>query len=642
MSVTIKKMTATFGTLERATLTPGEGLNVITAPNESGKSTWTAFLKAMFYGIDTKERDKAGYLAEKNRYQPWSGAPMSGEIRLEWNGRDITLRRTSTRTGPMQQFEAVYTATGDPVPGLTGTNVGQQLLGVSREVFLRTALVGQNGAAVTASDELERRVAALATSGEETVSAMAAQRTLKDWRNRRRSNRSNGLIPELEGELREAEQSLHELESARFRREEARQNLDRLAAEQADLELDREVHRKLAVRELNGRCGAALERLQSAQAELDALPPADPVFDGMTAAQARELAQTRQAQAEEARRRRAQSDVRAALKRRRSRIKTLFKLVVLLLGVGGLGMVIAGFVAKLYPLSFVGFGCMLTTVAAAIVFVLLLGGIDQKLARLEEQLRPDEEPSIPDADAYLQWLARRDALRQEVRHCQERYDDLTAQGALPFVTLELLHEPSRSAAETDARLAAVEREQARWQTQLDQAIGALREDPLELEARCSALEEKLAQRTAEFDALELALTALDSASAALRERFSPTLNQEAAALFSALTGGKYSALTLSRDFSAMAGGEDVHSSLCLSAGTVDQLYLAVRLALCKLTVPEAPILLDDALCAFDDGRMALALAVLKELGAERQILLFSCHSREARWAREHGVDTFAL
>ena len=41
----IKSMTATYGRLEEATLVPGPGLTVITAPNEAGKSTWCAFLK---------------------------------------------------------------------------------------------------------------------------------------------------------------------------------------------------------------------------------------------------------------------------------------------------------------------------------------------------------------------------------------------------------------------------------------------------------------------------------------------------------------------------------------------------------------------------------------------------------------------
>ena len=40
--------------------------------------------------------------------------------------------------------------------------------------------------------------------------------------------------------------------------------------------------------------------------------------------------------------------------------------------------------------------------------------------------------------------------------------------------------------------------------------------------------------------------------------------------------------------------------------------------------------------------MALALDELKALSARRQILLFSCHSREADWARANGVDALEL
>lgn len=82
----IKRMTASFGGLEGARLELGPGLNVIQAPNEGGKSTWGGFLKAMLYGIDTRDRDRKGYLADKNRYQPWSGAPMEGELVLTWHG----------------------------------------------------------------------------------------------------------------------------------------------------------------------------------------------------------------------------------------------------------------------------------------------------------------------------------------------------------------------------------------------------------------------------------------------------------------------------------------------------------------------------------------------------------------------------
>ena len=59
------------------------------------------------------------------------------------------------------------------------------------------------------------------------------------------------------------------------------------------------------------------------------------------------------------------------------------------------------------------------------------------------------------------------------------------------------------------------------------------------------------------------------------------------------------------------------------------IMLAVRLAVCRLCLPDKPpILLDDALAAFDDQRLTLALDLLRELAREQQILLFTCQKRE--------------
>ena len=63
----INKLTASFGKLENESLSFHSGLNVIYAPNESGKSTWCAFIRAMLYGVDSAERARAGYLPDKLR-----------------------------------------------------------------------------------------------------------------------------------------------------------------------------------------------------------------------------------------------------------------------------------------------------------------------------------------------------------------------------------------------------------------------------------------------------------------------------------------------------------------------------------------------------------------------------------------------
>ena len=224
----IKKMTATFGALHQAVLEPGPGLNIFPAPNETGKSTWAAFLTAMLYGIDTRERTRPGHLAAKHRYHPWSGAPMEGELRVDWRGQDITLRRFPGKSGPFTGFEAVYTATGDPVPQLTAANVGEALTGGGRELFIRSALVGENAAVINTAPELESRISALATTGEEDVSFTQTARTLKNWANRRRSNRANGLIPQLEGEISSIGRALADIEDKRLCLERAQTHVPRL------------------------------------------------------------------------------------------------------------------------------------------------------------------------------------------------------------------------------------------------------------------------------------------------------------------------------------------------------------------------------------------------------------------------------
>ena len=122
-----------------------------------------------------------------------------------------------------------------------------------------------------------------------------------------------------------------------------------------------------------------------------------------------------------------------------------------------------------------------------------------------------------------------------------------------------------------------------------------------------------------------------AASENLQRRFAPAISKEAEKLFSSLTGGRYERLTLSRDFTVDTSAEGettLRSSRFRSDGTVDQLYLALRLAVSKTLSPAAPLILDDALVRFDDVRLKAALALLKAEAEQKQVILFTCQSRE--------------
>ena len=226
-------MTATFGKLQGRTLELRDGLNILQAPNETGKSTWCAFLLSILYGINSRERDRAGFIADKNRYAPWSGAAMSGRMDCSTDLGELTLTRTTRRqSSPMGEFSAVYAGTSEPVPGLTASACGETLLGISREVFERSAFIRQNGLSISQDAELERRIASLISSGEEGTSYTEAAEALKKQLNRRRHNKT-GLLPALEAELAELDRQLAESDSLARQLAGARAQADTLAARAA-------------------------------------------------------------------------------------------------------------------------------------------------------------------------------------------------------------------------------------------------------------------------------------------------------------------------------------------------------------------------------------------------------------------------
>ena len=71
-----------------------------------------------------------------------------------------------------------------------------------------------------------------------------------------------------------------------------------------------------------------------------------------------------------------------------------------------------------------------------------------------------------------------------------------------------------------------------------------------------------------------------------------------------------------------------------SRNSTFRMCCAALTTVCELVLPpekQVPIVLDDALANFDDSRCAAALQFLKEAAGNRQILLFTCHSREGEF-----------
>lgn len=719
----ILDMQAAYGRLRGDTLRLEPGLNVICAPNESGKSTWCSFLRTMLYGLPTRQ---SGPLADKNRYAPWSGEAMQGRMDLDAGGQLWTVLRDTRRVGsPMQSFSCTYTGTAQPVPDITGQNLGESLLGVPREVFQRSAFIGQSSLAVTQDPELERRITALLSTGQEDVSYSESYDRLKKQLNRRRHNKT-GLIPGLEQELlrlddalRRQEELAAQLEDARTQLRQAQTRLEELEQrraqwdaleKQAALRQWREAQEDLSARQqqltaLEQLSGDLPDRdaLARMQAQLDLL---DRSQDALT--QARRTAQQRQSEAQTAQdawsahplypadearlHQQAEATTPPAMP---GPALPMAAAVLLCAAAAALALLTA-------PAGLIAAVCGAAAAAALFLYYMvsrrraaaqrqtvqaqrselerqtaaylelrtaaqqaedrsrqataaangLADQLQQQLVTLLAQVRRFRpETGGPDGIrvALTDALRRRDALDSAaagVRDARLRCELLTRhlpQPPLPDPE-ETLPRPVLSREQVDAALPQARDLLQAARTRVDGLTGQLRamDSRESLQAQREQCRARLDALQAEYDAIALAMDALTQANTTLQNRFSPALGAETARIFSALTAGRYDKVLLDRNLSlsAQPAGDAVPRALALlSQGAGDQLYLAARLAICRMVLPRdkaVPLILDDALANFDDTRMAAALDWLLEESRTRQILLFTCHRREGDYLRDRA------
>lgn len=663
---------ATYGKLNQAQLDLQPGLNVICAPNEGGKSTWSRFLLTMFYGLNTRQR---GDLADKNRFQPWNGTPMQGRLELSAGEKLLVLSRRTQRTdAPMGVFSCTYAGTDTPVPDLDAAHCGEALLGVPQSVYQRCAFIPSGSMAINADADLERRINALISTGEEKVSFLQAENRLKKQLHQRKYNRT-GAIPQLEAEIGELMAARAEVKSLAEQEtflhsqllQAQQEQKERLLIRQREIQRQAEEKQQLlqqlpdsvTLQNINEQLGAVRSLAEQAQQAEDAAKQQDAAI---------------QVQLQELNRNplhpMTKSELETQLQIQPPAPPQVAQLLICL----SLSLCSGGFLW--YELDrpqilWLCIACAATALTAGSFLWLLVKRLRLQQQRRRELKRQEELRKL--AESYLPLLEEVERQRSLLQQQRQAADS----GARVRSTLVQLLEQVRQWA-PEARSAAdirrfvqqtTQRREdltqeirqaqsgvlqvqpddtdgtcARLQQQIAQIQGRLAAigQPDDLERQLRSMQEQLAQLQGEYDALAMALGSLRTANVALQNRFSPELGRRAAEIFADMTGSDWSSILLDREFhlSAETDSDPTRRNVqLLSTGTADQLYLAVRLAICEMILPpeqNPPLILDDALLTFDDMRLGKTLDYLTRLGEKRQILLFTCQGREAAYLSDRA------
>ena len=635
--MTINKLTASFGKLNGESLELTDGLNVICAPNESGKSTWCAFIRAMLYGIDSAERQKAGHLPDKLRYAPWSGAAMQGEMELSAGGKDITITRTTKlKSAPMRELSAVYTGTNIPVEGLDAANAGEMLTGASREVFKRSAFVEQGSIVISSSPELEKRISAIVSTGDEDCSFTEADEQLRAWQRSRRYNR-RGQLPELEERMAETKKRLAELDSLANESERLTQQLEQGRQNCRQLENAITESRKTARRD-------ALSNLQNLRKELNAANEAHEKADDERDARRAALCGCvigERLPDEVAAEVRADTEKCLELKEVSERRTSPFAAVLLLI----LALAVIASAIFIVPADFALYAFIAGGVLCLAALLLAIRYSKAKNAAsdagrqrriLLSKYKAEDERGIKSCyEEFLKLFDELSAAENEEKRTAQRLAEMrTTQEKTEAKTLQELDFSGgdNEASQLSRELSAAQRSCDMLSARISEIKGRVDAmgDPLVLGSELNNMESLYAALQSEYDAIALAVDTLRAADADIQGRFSPELGKLAAHYMSVVTDGRYEGVLINRDFSAktkLSGDTVPRETEYLSAGTLDLMYLAVRLAVCTLALPEnsaCPLILDDALVNFDAERTQQAMKLLREISKQRQVILFTC------------------
>ena len=161
----------------------------------------------------------------------------------------------------------------------------------------------------------------------------------------------------------------------------------------------------------------------------------------------------------------------------------------------------------------------------------------------------------------------------------------------------------------------------------------------EVKEEISYLKEEKKELESTGKSINIALHIMSEAEEELENSYVPLLNDKMNSILKKIIPKGYNELKVADNLCLKAMNSETNK-ICnvfsLSHGTIDQMYLVLRLASSKI-IGEAgekiPIFLDEVFSQFDDDRIISTLKVLKEMGEENQIVIFTCKKRELETAR---------
>lgn len=594
-----------FGKFHDRTISFQDGINIIYGKNEAGKSTLHTFIRGMLFGIE-RGRGRAARSDLYSKFEPWENSgTYEGWLRLESEGNVYRIERKFRKDS--KSFKIINETRGvEEEP--TKAFLDQLLSGLNETTYNNTISIGQLKSATEEGmiGELKNYIANMNTTGNIALNITKATAFL---RNQRRVLEAD-LVPDASKEyaalLTEIRTVDGEISSPEYE--------NQLAAYQ---------NMRSQVRSI----------IESTQTEKDSLN--DKIQKGRQVLSDGQFTDQSSITAYAERYDQLYEQYTGARGECQKKSRKIFVAVSFLLSLCGLGT--AGFLAVSDQYLFLPV-CIASAAAGllllAIGIVLVIKGrknkklMDESSAQLAEALRKHlGDPAITEQAM----AAFRGRMTEFSRLC-----DMVAKSE---EAVKKYMEDINNLQEKQNSCSEMIEKQQRTQWELEKKLEHLSNCKNQAKALLRILAENDRIRD-EVSAIEMAQETMTELSSSIRDSFGLYLNKEASQLIAGITGGIYDSMSIDENLNVFLNTKTKLVPIeSVSSGTMDQVYLALRLAAAKL-IQEGkegmPLFFDDSFTQYDDERLKTALKWLSE-SFGGQMLVFTCHHREAQMLRAHQI-----
>ena len=575
-----------FGKIENKEIEFGKKINVIYGENEAGKTTLLKCILSMLYGVSSNKNGKD--ISEKEQYKPWKNAEFSGKMKYELdNGEKIEVFRDFSKRNPKitNEFSEDITNTFN-IDKHMGNNFFYEQTKIDKDMLLITGLVEQKESVLEDKEQnlLTQKIANILTSGEENISYKKAIEKLNkelvekignDRTTGRPINIINEKIEKLKENINKINDEEEKVSNLKQEKELVKKQIEKIENELIDLRKVKDI--KLQENVEKEKLGVKKELLKEYDEKLEKL--------------------NEQARAKD-------KDVQKSL-------NIILSVIFIVLSA------IVFYINKLAGL--LAFGIFIAIYLPVILIRKNSKNQEEKLKQKEiKNLRKsklEKETEIEETEKTICDNVNREMI-ENVNNTGLRTLDLK--------TVEnRIAQEEQNLSNSKIHLNTIEIEEKRIGQDLEKKVEI--EEALE-----KTLEEKNDLETEERR-IKLAKEMLEQAYIKMKNEITPKFTSNLSKIASKISNNKYSNIKFNDNDGLTVELENGEYVKCdrLSTGTIEQLYLALRLsAFEEITEEKIPIILDEAFAYYDNIRLENILSYLNNYYTDNQILIFTCTDRE--------------